>query len=63
MEQEPVVSFINAQELFEWLSEQDHLSFVQKEAIAGRVYLLGAAKKAYDANDVDQLHEMLDSLE
>ena len=62
MEQEPVVSFIDAKELLEWLSEQDHLSSVQKETIAGRVHLLDAAKKAYDANDVDQLQEMLDSL-
>ncbi len=61
-EQEPFVSFINPQELLEWLSEQDHLSSVQKETIAGRVHLLDAAKKAYDANDVDQLQEMLDSL-
>ena len=61
-EQEPVVSFFDPQELLEWLSEQDQLSSVQKEAIAGRVHLLDAAKKAYDANDVNQLQAMLDSL-
>jgi hypothetical protein len=61
-EQEPVVTIPNPQALLEWLSEQDHLSSVQKETIAGRVHLLDAAKKAYDANDVDQLQEMLDLL-